>query len=169
VRGGLRKPWPQHLRAQAELLEHSSASLGVHRSPEPDGHPAGGLRPVVVGYMPCFARSSKILNTLLYMLLTGCHWCDFPRVLQWASKSAAHRRLLRWQEEGPLPQCKPPCLNSPRNVGWFSGTASPWMAPFLLGKGGVEDVTLGRKGKDSRPPPYSRRWHAVIYAHKAHQ
>ena len=34
-----------------------------------------------------------VLNTQLYVLITGCRWCDIPPGEQWASKSSAHR----WQ------------------------------------------------------------------------
>jgi Putative transposase of IS4/5 family (DUF4096) len=44
----------------------------------------------------------KILNALLYVLITGCRWCDVPRGPQWASKSATHRWLQRWQADGTL-------------------------------------------------------------------
>jgi len=37
---------------------------------------------------------------LLYVLITGCRWCDIPRGPQWASKSAAHRWLQRWHLDG---------------------------------------------------------------------
>ena len=32
-----------------------------------------------------------VLNTLLYILITGCRWCDVPRGQIWASKSAKSR------------------------------------------------------------------------------
>ena len=41
-----------------------------------------------------------VLNSLLYILITGCRWCDLPKGEIWASKSAAHRWLKRWQEDG---------------------------------------------------------------------
>ena len=49
-----------------------------------------------------------VLNSLLYILITGCpkgyrsayRWCDLPRGKVWASKSAAHRWLKRWKEDG---------------------------------------------------------------------
>ena len=44
----------------------------------------------------------QVVNTLLYVLITGCRWCDLPRGPQWASKSAAHRWLQRWQADGTL-------------------------------------------------------------------
>ena len=38
----------------------------------------------------------RVVNTLLYVLITGSRWCDIPCGPQWASKSAAHRWLQRW-------------------------------------------------------------------------
>jgi transposase len=40
----------------------------------------------------------KVVNSLLYVLITGCRWCDLPCGLPWASKSAAQR----WQADGTL-------------------------------------------------------------------
>jgi len=42
------------------------------------------------------------LNTLLYVLITGCRWCDVPQGPPWASKRATHRWLRRWQTDGTL-------------------------------------------------------------------
>jgi Putative transposase of IS4/5 family (DUF4096) len=44
----------------------------------------------------------NVVNTLLYVLITVCRWCDLPRGPQWASKSAAHRWLQRWHTDGTL-------------------------------------------------------------------
>ena len=30
-----------------------------------------------------------VLNSLLYILITGCRWCDLPQGKIWASKSSA--------------------------------------------------------------------------------
>ena len=43
-----------------------------------------------------------VLNTLMYVLITGCRWCDVPKGEIWASKSSAHRWLQRWQIDGTL-------------------------------------------------------------------
>ena len=32
-----------------------------------------------------------VLNSLLYILITGCRWCDLPQGNIWASKSAKSR------------------------------------------------------------------------------
>ena len=42
----------------------------------------------------------NVLNSLIYILITGCRWCDLPRGQIWASKSSTHRWLKRWQEDG---------------------------------------------------------------------
>ena len=41
-----------------------------------------------------------VLNSLLYILITGCRWCDLPQGKIWASKSSAHRWLKRWHKDG---------------------------------------------------------------------
>ena len=41
-----------------------------------------------------------VLNSLLYILITGCRWCDLPQGSIWASKSASHRWLKRWYCDG---------------------------------------------------------------------
>jgi transposase len=44
----------------------------------------------------------NLVNRLLYVLITGCRWCDVPCGPQWASKSATHRWLQRWQADGTV-------------------------------------------------------------------
>ena len=34
-----------------------------------------------------------VLNSLLYILITGCRWCDLPQGKIWASKSSATNRV----------------------------------------------------------------------------
>lgn len=41
-----------------------------------------------------------VVNSLLYILITGCRWCDLPQGKIWASKSTAHRWLKRWHWDG---------------------------------------------------------------------
>ena len=63
-------------------------------------------------HVPCRA----VVNTRLYVLITGCRWCDVADGPQWAAKSAAHRWLQRWQAEGPSRGCRPGCSAWRRNV-----------------------------------------------------
>ena len=55
----------------------------------------------------------KILNTLLYVLITGCRWCDLDRPGE-PGRIAGYsggRLMARW------PQCKRGFWGLPRNVG----------------------------------------------------
>jgi transposase len=44
------------------------------------------------------------LNTILWITLTGARWKDVPKEGAFASKSASHRWLVRWQRDGTF--CK---------------------------------------------------------------
>lgn len=44
----------------------------------------------------------SVLNTILWILLTGARWSDVPREGYFASKSSSHRWLKRWQKDGTL-------------------------------------------------------------------
>jgi hypothetical protein len=43
-----------------------------------------------------------VVNTLLYVLITGGRWGELSCGPQWASKSAVHLWLQRWQVDGTL-------------------------------------------------------------------
>jgi transposase len=75
----------------------------------------------------------QVVNTLLYILITGCRWCDLPRGPQWASKSAAHRWLQRWQADGTLVAMQARLLGLAEERGMIQwqygavdGSFSPW-------------------------------------------
>ena len=75
----------------------------------------------------------QVVNTLLYVLMTGCRWCDLPRGPQWGSKSAAHRWLQRWHTAGTLAamQARRRGLAEERGMiqwpyGAGDGSCSPW-------------------------------------------
>ena len=75
----------------------------------------------------------KVVNTLLYLLITGCRWCDTPRGPRWASKSAAHRWLQRWQADGTLAAMQARVLELAQargmihwEYGAVDGAFSPW-------------------------------------------
>ena len=57
-----------------------------------------------------------VLNTLLYILISGCRWCDIPQGKHWASKSSAHRWLKRWQEDGTLERLQSRILGIAQNL-----------------------------------------------------
>ena len=75
----------------------------------------------------------KILHTVLYVLITGCRWCDVPWGPQWASKSATHCWWQRWQADGTLAAMQARILGSAEERGmshWeygaVDGACSPW-------------------------------------------
>jgi transposase len=75
----------------------------------------------------------KVVNTLLYVLITGCRWCDLPQGPQWASKSAAPRWLQRWQANGTLAAMQARILGIAEERGMIQwqygsvdGSFSPW-------------------------------------------
>jgi len=43
-----------------------------------------------------------VLNSILWILLTGARWKDLPKASIFASKSSSHRWLKRWKENGVL-------------------------------------------------------------------
>ena len=47
------------------------------------------------------ASFRHVLNSIFYVLITGCRWCDLPNDAQvFAHRSSAHRWLMRWQDDG---------------------------------------------------------------------
>ena len=104
----------------------------------------------------------QLLNTLLYILITGCRWCDVPRGPQWASQSAAQRCWQRWQADGTLAamQARILAIAEERGMirweyGAVDGAFSPWQ-----GWGGRRR-TRGARQRDSHPQPYRRTRHAL--------
>ena len=74
-----------------------------------------------------------VANPWLDILITGCRWCDLPRGQQWASQSAAHRWLQRWQADGTLAAMPAQILGIAEEHGliqWpydaVDGPCSPW-------------------------------------------
>lgn len=75
----------------------------------------------------------KLLNTMLYVLITGCRWCDVPTGEIWAKRSTAHKYLGLWSKEGVLTKIKDSLLEDAELRGLISwgrgsidGSFSPW-------------------------------------------
>jgi transposase len=91
----------------------------------------------------------KLLNTLLYILIAGCRWCDVPRGLQWASKSATHRWLQRWQADGTLAAMQARILGIAEEQGmirWEYGAVDGAFSPW---EGGARALPTGGRAKAS--------------------
>ena len=52
------------------------------------------------------ADRRKVLNSILYILITGCRWCDLPKGTQWGARSTSHRWFEKWKENGTLERIK---------------------------------------------------------------
>lgn len=46
------------------------------------------------------ANFRYVLNSILWITITGARWRDLPKAESFASKSSAHRWLLQWQRDG---------------------------------------------------------------------
>lgn len=88
-----------------------------------------------------------VLNTLLYVLITGCRWCDIPRGSSWATKSSAHRWLKRWQEDGTFESLKVGMLNLANQLDLIELEFGAIDGSFSPGTGGGEGVAYGYQGK----------------------
>ena len=89
----------------------------------------------------------NVVNTLLYLLITGCRWCDVPKGPIWASKSAAHRWFKRWQADGTLVEIQSRTLGLAEKQGKIDWNFGAVDGSFSPGKGGGKGVDYGRKGK----------------------
>ena len=112
----------------------------------------------------------QILNTLLYVLITGCRWCDVPRGAQWGSKSATHRWLQCWQADGTLAAMQARILGIAEERGMIrweygavDGAFSPWQG---WGRG---RRPRGEGQRDPDPQSHRSGRHAVSESDHAGQ
>ncbi|MGB3907346.1 MAG: transposase [Methanomethylovorans sp.] len=64
------------------------------------------------------ADDRKVINGILFVLITGCRWGDMPDV--YGSQATAWRRLKRWSEEGIWNKIMESLRNSAYQKGKFS-------------------------------------------------
>jgi transposase len=89
----------------------------------------------------------QVFNTILYVLITGCRWCDVPRGLKWGARSTAHRWLGIWEQDGTLKRLKGMILGAAELTGKIDWSNASGDGSFAAGKGGGEGVNHGFKGK----------------------
>ena len=112
----------------------------------------------------------KILNTLLYVLITGCRWCDVPREPQWASKSATHRWLQRWQADGTLAAMQARILGVAEERGMIRWEYGAVDGAFSPGEGWRRGRCPRRKGQGNpHPQPHRGERDAVSEPYHARQ
>lgn len=87
------------------------------------------------------------LNSIVYVLKTGCRWCDLPVGEIWASKSSAHRWMKRWLEEGVLDKLLKGLIEEAHLKDLLKISRLSIDGSFAAGKGGGKEVDYGYKGK----------------------
>ena len=75
----------------------------------------------------------KVLNTIVWVLITGCRWCDVPEGAMWGSRTSSHRWLGKWLKDGTLERIKSHLLGAAElaeAIDWnrasVDGSFSPW-------------------------------------------
>lgn len=99
-----------------------------------------------------------VVNTILWILITGARWCDVPKGKQWASRSASHRWLGLWKESGLLEHLLLGLHDMAHIAKKIDLERLSVDGFFSAGKGGGEEITYGYKGKGSTT-------HLLIDAH----
>ena len=77
-----------------------------------------------------------VLNTILYVLITGCRWCDVPSGKRWAKRSTAHDWLGHWAQDGTLDRLRKGLLKMANLNGMIDWTRGSVDGSFSPGKGG---------------------------------
>lgn len=89
----------------------------------------------------------NILNTILWVLITGARWIDVPRGKGFGTRSTSHRWLGIWETDGTWANIKAHLMGQAQKLGLIDWTRSSVDGSFAAGKGGGEDVQYGFKGK----------------------
>lgn len=84
---------------------------------------------------------------MFWILITGSRWCDLPKGPIWGSRSATHRWLGEWQENGTLNNLLFALKESAHLAGMIKWDRLAVDGFFSGGKGGGELVDYGYKGK----------------------
>jgi len=103
--------------------------------------------PIVRGRGKPRADFRKIMNTIFWILITGCRWADTPKGKVWGTRSTSHRWLGIWQADGTWTNLKEGILGIAELAGLILWDRASIDGSFAAGKGGGEGVEHGFKGK----------------------
>jgi len=103
--------------------------------------------PVKPGTGRPHAPFRDILNTVVWILITGARWVDIPVRKGFGSRSTSHRWLGIWESDGTLAKIKARLIGKAHELGLADWERSSVDGSFVAGKGGGEDVQYGFKGK----------------------
>jgi len=93
------------------------------------------------------ASFRKVINTILWVLISGARWADIPDGKEFGRRSTSHRWLGIWKSDGTWKKAEAHILGIAENAGlidWERGSAD---SSFSAGKGGGEGIGYGFKGK----------------------
>ncbi len=74
----------------------------------------------------------KVLNTILYIEITGSRWCDVPQDEQWAKRSTAHQWLGHFQTNGTWSKLRNALLEAAylaNAINWEKGSVDGSFSP----------------------------------------
>lgn len=93
------------------------------------------------------ADDRKVINGILFVLITGCRWGDMPVI--YGSQATAWRRLKRWSEEGIWNEIMESLRDSAYQKGKFSLDTVCIDSSFIETKKGerTPHTTVTRKEK----------------------
>lgn len=84
------------------------------------------------GGRPC-KQFRNIINSILWVLITGARWCDLPENETFAKKSISHLWLKRWTEDGTWQKIQMVVIEIAtisNQIDWqksyIDGSFSPW-------------------------------------------
>ncbi len=72
----------------------------------------------------------RVVNSILYILITGSRWCDLPREPQFAPRSTAHRWHTIWLSDGTWQRFEKGMLSMAQLAGMIDWSAASVDASF---------------------------------------
>ena len=97
------------------------------------------------GHLPADPR--RTLNSICWILITGARWCDLPKGPQWGSRTASHRWLGIWVENGVWEKVLIALQEIADIAKMIDYERLSVDGFFSAGKGGGKGVEYGYKGK----------------------
>jgi transposase len=93
-------------------------------------------------------QDRQVINAILYVLRTGCRWCDLPHDL--GDDSTAHRWFLRWQDDGTWERIWFALLDTLDVQGKLDWANALLDGSFVPAKRGAKTLATGAKAKGPR-------------------
>lgn len=88
-----------------------------------------------------------IINTIMWVLITGARWDDVPTGEGFGKRSTSHRWLGIWESDGTWSGIKARPAGKAQDSGLIDWGRASADGAFAAGKGGGEGVRYGFKGK----------------------